>query len=65
MDVLYTSFLRDLVSASNRIKIREDIQEREYLNILAFLSLKIKESEALIEEFRRRNTGQHTLASLA
>ncbi|QVL57822.1 MAG: hypothetical protein KFB93_01725 [Simkaniaceae bacterium] len=64
MDVLYTSFLRDLVLASNRIKVREDIQDREYLNILTFLSFKVKESEAFMREVSRRNVARHILAGL-
>ena len=64
MDVLYTSFLRDLVLASNRIKVKEEVQEKEYLNILTFLSLKVKESESFMREVSRRNVARHILAGL-
>ena len=64
MDVLYTSFLQKLVQSSNNIRVREDIQEKELLNLLTFLSLKVKESEAFMRDVSRRNIARHILAGL-
>ncbi len=48
MDVLYTSFLQKLVQSSNAMSTEEQVQEKAFLNLLAFLSLKLKESETLL-----------------
>ena len=49
MDTLYTSFLQKLLQASDSIQAREEIQEKDLLKLLGFLSLKIKEGEAFIK----------------
>jgi len=64
MDVLYTSFLQKLVQASNTVSSREEVQEKSLLNLLAFLSLKVKESEAFITGVSRQNIAKHSLAGL-
>lgn len=65
MDVLYTSFLQKLVQASNTMRARDEVQEKALLNLMAFLSLKVKESEALMKTVSRQNIAQHTPAGLA
>ncbi|MCB1072310.1 MAG: hypothetical protein H7A41_02310 [Chlamydiales bacterium] len=64
MDALYTSFLQKLVQASNTVSAREEVQEKELLNLLTFLSLKVKESEAFMRGISRQNIAQHILAGL-
>ena len=59
------SLLQQLVQASNRSKARKKTQDETHLNFLAYLSLMLKESEALIREVNHQTVAQRTLAGLA
>lgn len=60
MDILYTSFLQQLVQASNSLKHNDEVNEKKHLALLAFLSKMVLSMENLFGEFNRQDIAQHT-----
>ena len=64
MNGLNTTLLQQLVQASNRSKAEEKALDEKHLHFIAYLFLKLKESEMLIDTVSHQKTQPRNFADL-